>query len=46
MAVQLVGRRTAAGTTGIAFGLGAYDYNYSIQHVQPQVLTIILVLIV
>ena len=36
-AVQLLGRRTAAGTIGIAFGLGPYDYNYSVQHVQPLV---------
>jgi ABC-type methionine transport system permease subunit len=37
VAVQLSGRRTAAGTIGVAFGLGPYDYNYSIQHVHSEV---------
>ena len=36
-AVQLLGRRTAAGSIGIAFGLGPYDFNYSVQHVEPEV---------
>jgi len=36
-AVKVSGRRSAAGTVGIAFCIGPYDYNYSIEHVEPQV---------